>query len=70
MHSKYAGNVDSSYHGWLKGQKVREGGSKTVPAGRGEASAWPAQGELPWFLGIYRFEVLPHFERGLLASGD
>lgn len=70
MHSKYSGNVDSSYQGWLKGQKVCEGGTKTVLAGRGEASAWPPQGELHWFLGIYRFGVLPHFERGPLASGD
>lgn len=46
------------YRGWLKGQKVHEG-SETVLAGSREAGAWPTWGELHWFLGGHRFEVLP-----------
>lgn len=30
MHSRYSVSVDGPYHGWPKGQKVCEGGSKTV----------------------------------------
>jgi len=56
VHSRYSVNADGSYHGWLKGQKVCEGGSKTVLVGSGEVSTWPAWGGrgvaalVPWYL--------------------